>query len=600
MSRITLHVEMSSLGQQNDPSATPAMKLTFSTLNCSGISEYVDMAPKQLSEQDPSQAFLNKRGVYGNGKNTSFSCSTPMPAYDDSFCSVSTGYSSENSSMNAFAPIEAPKQKKVAPIAPPRTIRTQIELKALMELQMFENQAYLNERNQNTQNLDIQKPGNEKPTYSPELTDTTLQRKDTTIESSDEGEKNLTRYYTNLDFVNNSTVHISTDSSSADSKETPDSCHQIEPATRAAEYFDPLRCKEEKDEPLVLRYEAERALVYFDPVKLEMPVEPDEVTSKHSSEVVEKGEKTERKDLFPKLIDTPPNLIERQMSQKQQTATSSTEKTEEKPKRARTKPSKNLISFDSASESSEEDLESDQPEENDKIKTDDTEAEIDPTTSEKNAYEAPPSEIPEATGAFLEGDEDEAYDEYDENRVQKKLGHEINSMNSEPSNSSPEELHKKNSSALMQPLASGYVPLDDLWDKPWFDMKATSQTAEQTLMKYKRNGSFMVRNSKDRDGRNFALSFYSKFINGGAVNHLKISFLPESSQWKLGRPEADNSMAIKFNTVSECVNYYIINGFTLDSGMNITLKKTVKEAKKTSIGGSISKTVKKEMKLVKP
>ena len=178
---------------------------------------------------------------------------------------------------------------------------------------------------------------------------------------------------------------------------------------------------------------------------------------------------TDTSDFSPKLITAPPNLMENQgaieSSQKQQQITSDlTEATkkQDKPKRTKKKTSTKLIFFDSASESSDEDSKSDQAEESDRTDAkENTEPRIDAIASETNAHEAAADEIPEATGASLEAGEDTAYNEYDETRAENRI----------------KGTSGITSSALMQPLANGYVPLDDLWDKPWFDMKASSQSA---------------------------------------------------------------------------------------------------------------------------
>ena len=278
---------MSNVGKQNqisqrhsNPSSPPAMVFNPNNLNYSGCSaEYADLEPKQIQDQNLSQPFANKRPLYENGRKPSFTCSTPMPTNDDS-SSASTSFSSGYSSTNTFTPIHAKRQQnEVTPVATPRARKTQIELQALMELQMFENQASLNDRKPNIQNFstenDFHAEASCNANTSPSAFNNSAlsnasrdKRTDTTINYSD-GENSIRRYK-NLEFVSNSPAHISTDSS-GDADETPENSDQIKPASRTADYFDPLRFQEKSDEPLVLSYEAERALVYFDPLKLQMP-----------------------------------------------------------------------------------------------------------------------------------------------------------------------------------------------------------------------------------------------------------------------------------------------------------------------------------------
>ena len=492
----------------NNPSSLPPLGLQFNNLNQSGMSQYAQMSKKTQSCQDPGTSFANKGGGIVYGKNCSFFSSTPLPNYDDSFDSISTGYSSECGSSSAFVPIQTPQQyptdvprfnhgkRNAAPPVPqPRISKPQnkIELQALKELQMFENEAFIKEKQQSfIQNSEMDSANsscesstflNLSKTNIGSTDDTPLSnvskniKTETPLNSTEEDEKNLN--YTDLK-TGITSQHVAPIPQWNQNNTAPQKGKYDSGGERPMDYFEPLRYLwAMSDEPNVLRKEAERALVYFDPVQLEplndKPAQPENVVSWDPNSA------STATNPLPNLLEGQPTMQE------------TNENKSSKVKSSKKKQSQKLISFESESE---EEIEDEKEGRNETTEEKPTEAETDSaekqteecentkTTGASGTSDAEegkkienfkPHDLPEDIGDCLEPG-DETYDEYDENR-EKKVD---NSQSALPGQSgiNPVQSQKRTTnSSFMQPLPNGYVPLDDLWEQPWFDMKATSLVA---------------------------------------------------------------------------------------------------------------------------
>lgn len=124
----------------------------------------------------------------------------------------------------------------------------------------------------------------------------------------------------------------------------------------------------------------------------------------------------------------------------------------------------------------------------------------------------------------------------------------------------------------------------ELNDKPWYNKTIDKDEAEEKLNSRKKVGCYVVRNSRYRDGLNFALSFYYLTQSGsGKVKHLSISFLENTHQWQVGNDQSRDNPA--FNSVVTLVEHYIKHGFCLDDGTSIDLREILDTRKKSWIHG---------------
>ena len=101
--------------------------------------------------------------------------------------------------------------------------------------------------------------------------------------------------------------------------------------------------------------------------------------------------------------------------------------------------------------------------------------------------------------------------------------------------------------------------------------------SEKQLRADGKDGQFIVRHSSEKDGFNFALSFYSNTI-GNKVNHVKISYLAEEHKWILG---TDKSCIDRFSKVTDLCDMYIQNGIKTEGHpVALQLSKPLKIAKR--------------------
>ncbi|XP_063722047.1 uncharacterized protein LOC134848502 [Symsagittifera roscoffensis] len=109
----------------------------------------------------------------------------------------------------------------------------------------------------------------------------------------------------------------------------------------------------------------------------------------------------------------------------------------------------------------------------------------------------------------------------------------------------------------------------DLQDQPYFDGKIKMPDAARLLKKYKIEGSFLVRNSRNQDGLNFAITFFSSAFKIKSVKSIGITFIPAVKKWRMGHNEIPNER--QFNKVSDCVEFIRSKRQTLTSGEEIEL-----------------------------